>query len=428
GRIDHAKNENWAKKALDKTYYFDKAIEKALSMVNPEKTLILVTADHSHTLTINGYQERGSNILGKTFLNYTTILYGNGPGYDRQDSEGLEITDKKYRQKSAAFKESAAHGGEDVPVYATGPGSQFVTGVFDQSFIPYVVSASACIGPFAFFCNSNLKMWTALQLLTLVTIISTISTTKGKITNKGKDKGKSEALLRYYEKIKPSYKEYKEPNTKNPDSQNYKKESIYFIRLIFDYCLNVGDAKYWRYKNKNLLAQKVKILKHLFGNTGLSTKAKNVIFFLGDGMGLSTVTAARLYKGNVEKTDPEAGCLSFEHFPSVSLAKVTRINPYRRHKSKLCIKVNSLNVTVADSAATATSYLCGVKTNQNNIGVSGNVKLNDCEASKIESNRVSSIIRWAQKAEKFTGVVTTTKITDATPAVSYAHSANRAWE
>ncbi|RWS18984.1 membrane-bound alkaline phosphatase-like protein, partial [Leptotrombidium deliense] len=110
------------------------------------------------------------------------------------------------------------------------------------------------------------------------------------------------------------------------------------------------------YKNKNLFAQKVKNLKHLFGNTGFTTKTKNVILFLGDRMGLSTVTAARLYKGNVKKTDPEPGCLSFEHFPSV----------------------NILDVTVADSAATATSYLGGVKTNQNNIGVSGNVKFKDC--------------------------------------------------
>ncbi|RWS22320.1 alkaline phosphatase-like protein, partial [Leptotrombidium deliense] len=178
-----------------------------------------------------------------------------------------------------------------------------------------------------------------------------------------------------------------------------------------DHLIITCDASYWMKQNEKIFTDKVKNLKRTFGTIGVPNKAKNVIFFLGDGMGLSTITAARLYKGNVDQTDPESGFLSFEKFPSVSLAKV-----------------NSLDTTVADSAATATSYLGGVKTNQRNLGVSGNVKPFDCEASKISSNRVTSIIRWAQEAGKATGVVTTTRVTHATPAASYAHTANRKWE
>lgn len=37
--------------------------------------------------------------------------------------------------------------GEDVGVYATGPGSNLVQGVFEQSYIPYIISYSSCIGP-----------------------------------------------------------------------------------------------------------------------------------------------------------------------------------------------------------------------------------------------------------------------------------------
>jgi alkaline phosphatase len=44
---------------------FDKAIEAALKMTNPEETLIIVTADHGHTMTMAGYPQRGTDIRGK---------------------------------------------------------------------------------------------------------------------------------------------------------------------------------------------------------------------------------------------------------------------------------------------------------------------------------------------------------------------------
>lgn len=62
------------------------------------------------------------------------------------------------------------------------------------------------------------------------------------------------------------------------------------------------------------------------------------------------------------------------------------------------------------------------------IGVSANVKVADCEAAKIESNRPQSILKWAQDAGKGTGVVTTTRITHASPAGTYAHVPYREME
>lgn len=76
---------------------------------------------------------------------------------------------------------------------------------------------------------------------------------------------------------------------------------------------------------------------------------------------------------------------------------------------------------MADSACTATAYLSGVKTNVKCIGVSANVKVADCESSKLKSNRPSSIVKWAQDAGKATGIVTNTRITHASPAGTYAH-------
>lgn len=83
---------------------------------------------------------------------------------------------------------------------------------------------------------------------------------------------------------------------------------------------------------------------------------------------------------------------------------------------------------VADSACTATAYLCGVKANYATIGVTGAVPYRNCEASLDESTHLTSIARWSQLKGKRTGVVTTTRITHASPAGAYANVANRNWE
>lgn len=62
------------------------------------------------------------------------------------------------------------------------------------------------------------------------------------------------------------------------------------------------------------------------------------------------------------------------------------------------------------------------------LGVSGLVTRNDCEAMRNVSYHVDSIATWAQDCEKSTGLVTTTRVTHATPAALYAHTANRDWE
>lgn len=87
-----------------------------------------------------------------------------------------------------------------------------------------------------------------------------------------------------------------------------------------------------------------------------------------------------------------------------------------------------VNRQVADSACTATAYLCGVKNNRATIGVTADVSFGDCEASLNTDNHVHSIARWMQLANKRTGLVTTTRVTHASPAGIYAHVANRDWE
>ena len=50
--------------------------------------------------------------------------------------------------------------------------------------------------------------------------------------------------------------------------------------------------------------------------------AKNVILFIGDGMGISTVTAARILRGQLNNMTGEETVLEFEKFPHVALSKV----------------------------------------------------------------------------------------------------------
>ena len=68
GRIDHAHHDGRAKVSLEETLQFDLAVKAALEMTSITDTLVLVTADHSHTLTMSGYTSRGTDILGALSL------------------------------------------------------------------------------------------------------------------------------------------------------------------------------------------------------------------------------------------------------------------------------------------------------------------------------------------------------------------------
>ena len=99
GRIDHAHHNGNAFRALTDTVELSNAVRTALGKVNLDETLIIVTADHSHTFFIQGYPARGNNILGfvrevddmgnpepnykldKFGLPFTTLGYVNGRGY-----------------------------------------------------------------------------------------------------------------------------------------------------------------------------------------------------------------------------------------------------------------------------------------------------------------------------------------------------------
>jgi alkaline phosphatase len=157
GRIDHAHHGSNAARALEDTVAFDDAVKTALSMTNARDTLIIVTADHSHVLTINGYPSRNNPILGladgpdgKPALAsdgkpYTTLSYTNGPGAgeDGKPREDLTSVDTKapdYKQQALVPARYETHGGEDVPIYASGPWAHLFQGAVDQHYIFHVMN------------------------------------------------------------------------------------------------------------------------------------------------------------------------------------------------------------------------------------------------------------------------------------------------
>ena len=150
-------------------------------------------------------------------------------------------------------------------------------------------------------------------------------------------------------------------------------------------------------------------LKERLSQRPLELPAKNVILFLGDGMSLATVNAARIYEGQQRGETGEENLLSFERFPYSGL-----------------VKTYNTNAMVPDSAGTMSAIMTGVKTGSGIISMSENVRYGDC-ASGVDQS-LPSLLSFAESVGKRTGVVTTTRVTHATPAATYAHSVSREWE
>ncbi|XP_058466141.1 membrane-bound alkaline phosphatase-like isoform X2 [Malaya genurostris] len=164
GRIDNAHHGTRARLALDETAQLSEAVEFARQATNVQDTLIVVSSDHGHTMTFNGYQKRGNDILGiadvsaNDDLPYTTLSYANGPGYYttytegnrgiRADISNLDLKNFNTRYMATVPLEAATHGGEDVTVFASGPMAHTFQGNFEQSTIPHLISYAAKIGQY----------------------------------------------------------------------------------------------------------------------------------------------------------------------------------------------------------------------------------------------------------------------------------------
>lgn len=137
--------------------------------------------------------------------------------------------------------------------------------------------------------------------------------------------------------------------------------------------------------------------------------AKNIILFVGDGMGISTVTAARILDGQRKGHSGEENQLSFGQFPFSGLSKTYNVD-----------------AQTPDSAGTMTALITGVKTDAGILGINEKVKRGDCNT--VAGNELVTALELAELAGMSTGIVTTARVTHATPAANYAKSADRNWE
>jgi alkaline phosphatase len=173
GRIDHAEHETNAARALEETRQFNEAVKVVMEMTNPNDTLVVVTADHSHTMTMAGYPKRDNPILGKVVgvdnlpilaadgKPYTTLGFANGPGGffpplkpgqtkadaaaagPRPDISDVDTEAANYIQQSGVTIASETHGGEDVAIYATGPFAYLFGGTVDENYTYHVMARAA---------------------------------------------------------------------------------------------------------------------------------------------------------------------------------------------------------------------------------------------------------------------------------------------
>ncbi len=144
-------------------------------------------------------------------------------------------------------------------------------------------------------------------------------------------------------------------------------------------------------------------LERLKADAPIIGKARNILLFIGDGMGVSTLTAARIHQGQRQGVDGESFVTAMDRLSSTAL-----------------VKTYSHDGQVSDSAPTATAILTGVKTRNGVIGVGPEVAENDCAASK--QHELPSLFGLAQSQGLATGVISTARITHATPAASYART------
>jgi alkaline phosphatase len=183
GRIDQAHHLGNAWRALTETIELSNAVRTAMTLTDPKDTLIVVTADHSHVFTIAGYPHRGNPILGKVvsidergepakeYLKdaigrpFTTLSYANGPGYTgrspeqpegpkrfphlptgyrgitrgRPDLTRVDTSDPDYLQEATVPARNDTHAGEDVAIYAGGPGAELFHGVQEQNYVYHAI-------------------------------------------------------------------------------------------------------------------------------------------------------------------------------------------------------------------------------------------------------------------------------------------------
>ena len=170
GRVDHANHAGNAFRTVTDGVAFAQAVAMADELTDDEDTLIIVTADHEHSIAFNGYCGRGTPITGLCFdvdnegvkhsdelvtaddgKPYPVIGYLNGPGSilvkqadgsykgERPDLTQEQAMDPEFLQQALLPKSSESHSAEDVVAWAKGPYAHLLSGTIEQNVIFHVM-------------------------------------------------------------------------------------------------------------------------------------------------------------------------------------------------------------------------------------------------------------------------------------------------
>ncbi|MEA1879650.1 MAG: alkaline phosphatase [Campylobacterota bacterium] len=187
------------------------------------------------------------------------------------------------------------------------------------------------------------------------------------------------------------------------ESSDKKHTNVHLLNVKINDAMTTSQNQWFKEGQKSLDQALSKTYTQQRGD------AKNIILFVGDGMGISTVTAARILEGQSRGESGEENMLSFDKFPFTGLSKTY-----------------NTNAQTPDSAGTMTALITGVKTKMGMISVNDNALRGDCASAT--GNHLTTLVELAEQKGLSTGVVTTTRLTHATPAATYAHVPERGWE
>lgn len=130
-------------------------------------------------------------------------------------------------------------------------------------------------------------------------------------------------------------------------------------------------------------------------------RARNVIVFIGDGMGVSTISATRVFSVGVD------GNLVMDQLPHAALSRTA-----------------DADHLTPDSASTMTSMMTGTNANSGVIGFGPETEFGDFNQDG-DGPRLSTLLERAKQRGMSVGVVSTARVTHATPAACYSHVNNR---
>lgn len=151
-----------------------------------------------------------------------------------------------------------------------------------------------------------------------------------------------------------------------------------FVCCLSDQATSSSSKSYWYNQNYDLIKQKISNFnlkpEHL-------VRVRNVVFFVGDGMGLTTITASRTLKRQ-RSGNPEDK-LAFDDFPATAL-----------------VQTDIVDSQISESAAAGTALFSGVKTTFENLGVDETAGKDAC--SNVDSH-APSLFSWAQSQNLKTG-------------------------